>query len=132
MSEVPATREPKDPPEKRDCCKPKPKTLLLTRPAAPTQQPQEDTPASMHNTERITFSLTCVFGETPALDDLAPVEPPAEEPPSKRLKLMTGMDDKTDENEVDGLGFKEIWGSKKQMASPNSRRNKDMLWSLNW
>ncbi|KAK0620620.1 hypothetical protein B0T14DRAFT_567361 [Immersiella caudata] len=130
----PLPRDPKDPPSKRDCCKPKPKTILLARPAAPGQQQPEELSPPVQNTGRITFSMTCVFGETPAPEDPTPaeLEPPAEEPPSKRLKIVTtGTDEKADEK-VDGLGFQDVWGSKKQMASPNSRRNKDMLWSLIW
>jgi len=62
----------------------------------------------------------------------------AKESPSETAKLL-GHETETEiktpvEEETPALhpAFHDIWGSSLQPTSPNSRRNKDMLWSLTW
>ncbi|KAK0642057.1 hypothetical protein B0T16DRAFT_224509 [Cercophora newfieldiana] len=140
MVEITATRDPKDPPERRDCCKPKPKPAPPQTNLSVQTAVEEITTTDGTTVERTSASLACLLEEneiprsteeTEAVVSEAPVEgATTDEPPSKRMKLC--HDSEMNANDEKKPDFKETWGSKKRAASPNSSRNKDMLWSLIW
>lgn len=140
MIEIPATRAPRDPPEKRDCCKPKRKLAPLRVTSAQHTVVEETVVATDGAIiDEVSVSVACDFEETEIMDlmedgladEILAEDSATEEPPRKRTKLPHDLET-TEDAKGTTSDFKEIWGSPKQDVPPNSRRNKDMLWSLIW
>lgn len=154
MAVIPESRAPKIPVEQRDCCKPK-RRLARLRPAA-THQPAQDASANDASAEQGSiipdYEPKELMAEEPILADTT-----TEGPAAKKLKsspekstveaatLQRGTADesldeqftnetscKLEEDAEEIPDFKDVWGYPQLEVCPNSRRNKDMLWSLVW
>jgi len=153
MAVIPESRAPELPLEERDCCKPK-RRLARLRPAT-AHQPAQNPIANDASTEQGSIIPSHAPKELMAEETISAdttTETIAEEPAAKKLRSSreesilppSTADESLDEQLAEETSheqeeeaeeipnFKDVWGYPQLEVPPNSRRNKDMLWSLLW